>query len=451
MSVCQSLSPPPPPRHRASSVTIRSTFSLNSLGRRRSNSCLQSPPQDTPATPTNSAPTASDPISPISTAVPPPSMLFLVASRFLQWLHLQPKQHLVWSTPSSPRSSGEDYVLPLSASAAKISFGDEVHQQPPQTQGWRRGFLVVRSFPSLPVTCADITRLQQHASITLVVLMFPVSTALVVFCLSTLPISLAWPRTLADVAQLGRELHGYTQSGPGPVAHVMGVMAITAVWKHAWSIPGSVIWNVLGGALFSPAYATILLTTLTMLGSACATLLAMPLAPFLTHFFPRALDMTRNALEGASDADEAPGQGRINIGCGVCGVSMTDCMLGAFIGCLPWTAVTCQIGDILQTVASTPSPSPQSISDLLTAPDIILKLVFLSFLSLAPILARGHLRLLISSPKQISPDEKTKWAWVQQWRTKLRSRSLTRAQQREQSLKELAILVEEKRALELPS
>ncbi|KNZ81484.1 hypothetical protein J132_00450 [Termitomyces sp. J132] len=333
-------------------------------------------------------------------------MLIIVASRFLQWLHFQPKQHLSWSTPSSsPRSSSEDYVLPLSASAARTSFGDEVHQEPPQTQGWRHGFLA------------------QHTSIILVVMMFPVSTALVVLCLSTLPISLAWPRTLADVAQLGRELHGYTQSGPGPVAHVMGVMAISAVWKHAWSIPGSVIWNVLGGALFSPAYATILLTTLTMLGSACATLLAMPLAPFLTHFFPRALDMTRNALEGASDADEASAQGRSS----------------------PW------IGDILQTVASTPSPSPQSISDLLTTPDIILKLIFLSFLSLAPILARDRLRLLISSPRHISAEEKTRWAWVQQWRTKLRSKSLTRMQQREQSLKELAVLVEEKRALELPS
>ncbi|KAH0587641.1 hypothetical protein H2248_006409 [Termitomyces sp. 'cryptogamus'] len=451
MSGCQSLSPPPPPRHRASSITIRSTLSLNSLGRRRSNSCLQSTPQDTSPTATSSAPIAPESIS---TAVPPPSMLIIVASRFLQWLHFQPKQHLSWSTPSSsPRSSSEDYVLPLSASAARTSFGDEVHQEPPQTQGWRHGFLA------------------QHTSIILVVMMFPVSTALVVLCLSTLPISLAWPRTLADVAQLGRELHGYTQSGPGPVAHVMGVMAISAVWKHAWSIPGSVIWNVLGGALFSPAYATILLTTLTMLGSACATLLAMPLAPFLTHFFPRALDMTRNALEGASDADEASAQGRsspwvrlsvlrligvvpwsgINIACGVCGVSMTDCMLGAFIGCLPWTAVTCQIGDILQTVASTPSPSPQSISDLLTTPDIILKLIFLSFLSLAPILARDRLRLLISSPRHISAEEKTRWAWVQQWRTKLRSKSLTRMQQREQSLKELAVLVEEKRALELPS
>jgi hypothetical protein len=81
-----------------------------------------------------------------------------------------------------------------------------------------------------------------HAQILLVTLLFPISTALVLFCLSTLPISLAWPKTIADVAQLGKELNSYTQSGPTPTAHVVGVLAITAIWKHAWSIPGSVIW-----------------------------------------------------------------------------------------------------------------------------------------------------------------------------------------------------------------
>lgn len=101
-----------------------------------------------------------------------------------------------------------------------------------------------------------------------------------------------------------------------------------------------------------------------MVGSTCATLLATPLAPFLTHFFPRALEMTRSALEGDSDLDldnsakprssawvrlsvlrligVVPWSG-INIACGVCGVSLPDCMLGAFIGSLPWTAVTCQV------------------------------------------------------------------------------------------------------------
>lgn len=126
--------------------------------------------------------------------------------------------------------------------------------------------------------------------------------------------------------------------------------------------------NVLGGALFSPFYATILLTTLTTIGSLCATLLSTPLGPFLANLFPRALDMTRNALGGDTDKDhpDTPGSGPkpksspwvrlsvlrligvvpwsgINIACGVCGVSLVDCMLGTFIGCLPWTAVTCQV------------------------------------------------------------------------------------------------------------
>lgn len=60
--------------------------------------------------------------------------------------------------------------------------------------------------------------------------------------MSTLPITVSWPKNLTDLAQLGRELHGYSQSGALPMAHVIAVMSVTAVWKHAWSIPGSVIW-----------------------------------------------------------------------------------------------------------------------------------------------------------------------------------------------------------------
>lgn len=103
-----------------------------------------------------------------------------------------------------------------------------------------------------------------------------------------------------------------------------------------------------------------------MLGSACATLLSKPLGPFLAHLSPAAIDMTRVALSGSNhDIPESetelhpkssawirlsvlrligvvPWSG-INIACGVCNVRLADCMLGAFIGCLPWTAVTCQV------------------------------------------------------------------------------------------------------------
>jgi hypothetical protein len=73
-------------------------------------------------------------------------------------------------------------------------------------------------------------------------LLFPLTTAVVLLSLYSLPISVAFPRTLPELAALGRELHAYSQSGPLHLAHVIGVLSVTAVWKHAWSIPGSVIW-----------------------------------------------------------------------------------------------------------------------------------------------------------------------------------------------------------------
>ena len=136
---------------------------------------------------------------------------------------------------------------------------------------------------------------------------------------------------------------------------------------------------------------------------------------------------------------------------------MKDCFLGSFIGSLPWTAVTCQIGDILQTVASTPSPNPSTVQDLLTSPEIILKLVFLSFLSLAPILGRDYLRRWMSHSTSSgvkaemvalkTDDERvSRWAWVRDWRERIRVPSRSRARAREAFKKELEALTNEKNA-----
>lgn len=113
----------------------------------------------------------------------------------------------------------------------------------------------------------------------------------------------------------------------------------------------------------SSVSSTLLMTTLTALGSVFSSLLATPLSPVISQFFPKALSLTRNALEGgdttstAHSHDRSPAWVRlsvlrligvvpwsgINIACGVTGVALFDCVLGAFIGTLPWTAVTCQV------------------------------------------------------------------------------------------------------------
>jgi hypothetical protein len=69
---------------------------------------------------------------------------------------------------------------------------------------------------------------QINASILFVILLFPISTAFTVWTLSTLPISIPWPRNISDLAQLGRELQGYSRSGTGPLIHVALVMSLSA-------------------------------------------------------------------------------------------------------------------------------------------------------------------------------------------------------------------------------
>lgn len=293
-----------------------------------------------------------------------------------------------------------------------------------------------------------------HFPLVIVIILFPLSTFLVVLSLASLPVTVSWPRTLEDLASMGKDLHSYSQSGGWPLTHVVGVLSVSAVWKHAWSVPGSVAWNVLSGALFHPAWATLLLALLTTMGSILSSLLARPMAPLLSQWFPRALAVTKNALHGDSDSnstsrDKTPVWVRLsvlrligvvpwsglNIACGVCGVSIADCFLGTFIGALPWTAVTCQIGDILQSVAANPSSTAHSITSLLRSPDIILKLILLTFLSLAPILGRDYLRGWISprSPAgeqgetdDLEKDER-RFRWVSEWRSKIRLPSKSRS------------------------
>ena len=113
--------PLPNPRGRANSTSLRPNLTIKTCGRRRSNS-LGSPStvQQSLSHPTeaNIALVASSESSLHS------NMFAIIASRCLQLLYGSPKHSLQWSTPSSPRSSTDDYLLPISASSQKTTFGD---------------------------------------------------------------------------------------------------------------------------------------------------------------------------------------------------------------------------------------------------------------------------------------------------------------------------------------
>ena len=128
MAVRQPLALPTQPPHRASSTTLKSGLTLGTLGRRRSTSCLQSDLSSDLSSPSfDSQP--SPPVQDTSSApqpAPASSMFAVIISRCLHWLHLHQTHARAWSTPTSPRSSTDEPVLPLSASATKTTFGSDV-------------------------------------------------------------------------------------------------------------------------------------------------------------------------------------------------------------------------------------------------------------------------------------------------------------------------------------
>lgn len=246
-----SLAPPSFNRHRASSTSLRPPLTLNSLGRRRSNSDLA--PLTSPA----NTPNMSKDVPSLSLDIPSSASTHkLLAkatfielySRFMDLIHAANRESPYSSTPSSPRHSRtslstEDSLLPISSPTVG-TFSEAYSEKPAaKSTSWWQGAPSVRRQPFCRVSSALTVRISQvHTPVFFVVALFPLSTALLLFCMSTLPITTTWPRNLTDLAQLGRELHGYSQSGVAPMAHVISVLSVVVAWNHAWSIPGSVLW-----------------------------------------------------------------------------------------------------------------------------------------------------------------------------------------------------------------
>ncbi|KAJ1308418.1 hypothetical protein OPQ81_004123 [Rhizoctonia solani] len=403
-----SLSPPQPNRARSSSIV--QPLTIDSL--RRTPGSGQCPlPSEAPPTPITPSNYLAE-LPPTNT--PTLGQLVTMSLNMLPSPRPSPKRERAYEKHGlmTPPSSHESTPRP--------SFSS-VFTRPPQRQCLPTPALSPRSL-SYPIS---VPRRTYVTPLVLLTTCFVASLIPIVFALKSLPITSlkSFPRTLDDIQALGKELQAYSSGSSAGMVHVMVIMCCLAVWEHAWSIPGSVVINVLTGALISPLWATLLMTALTSTGSLIATLLAAPLSPLVQRFVPKALDVVSVALQGSGNSNSSakrtptwvrlvvmrligvvPWSG-INIACGVCRVPFLDCAIGAFIGTLPWTAVTCQIGDILQTLAvGSSSGNPQTLSSLLGSPSIVFKLVVLSLLSLGPVLYRNKLSELLGGAT--SPSEK---------------------------------------------
>ncbi|WVR07960.1 hypothetical protein IAU60_005003 [Kwoniella sp. DSM 27419] len=276
---------------------------------------------------------------------------------------------------------------------------------------------------------------------------FFVTAGIVLWLIQGMPITTLKhvPKSTTDLQLLSAEIRAYMASSDAGWWHTVGVLFLVGCWKHAWSVPGAVVLNILVGSLLDPMPALALLTLITASGSLGAYMLSRPLAPLIAVLFPKPLALVRAALapdsvptpvsatssthpdtvtpiQASSDPSAPPIGGPtekstvwrrllvmramgfvpwsgMNVACGVVGVDWRTFWLTTAAGSASWSYVTASVGHILARLA-VPSASAldsgvlasevpgESLTSLLRDPVLIFKLIFLSAISLLPVILK---------------------------------------------------------------
>lgn len=112
------------------------------------------------------------------------------------------------------------------------------------------------------------------------------------------------PHTLEDIQSIADHLATLSNAAWSDTLAVAGVFAVLYLWQQAFSIPGSVLFNLLAGHLYGIATGTILTSLLTAAGATLAYGLSLLVAePFLQLDWVsrRAASMTRQ-INGSSSS-----------------------------------------------------------------------------------------------------------------------------------------------------
>ena len=115
----------------------------------------------------------------------------------------------------------------------------------------------------------------------ILVALFVSSFAVIFAFISTLP-GLFLPHSVADLPQLTATLSAYRASSFLAELHLFGVLTVLFLWKQCFSIPGSVLTNILFGALYGTTMGTWWACLWTATGSTGAYLIALVIAPLVS-------------------------------------------------------------------------------------------------------------------------------------------------------------------------
>lgn len=118
--------------------------------------------------------------------------------------------------------------------------------------------------------------------------LFLSSFAVIAFTISTLP-GLFLPHSVSDLPALTATLTTYRSSSFLAELHLFAVLTLLFLWKQCFSIPGSVLTNILFGALYGTTVGTWWACLWTAAGSTGAYAIALVIAPLVRLDFFRPL------------------------------------------------------------------------------------------------------------------------------------------------------------------
>ncbi|KAI8369181.1 snare associated Golgi protein-domain-containing protein [Choanephora cucurbitarum] len=199
------------------------------------------------------------------------------------------------------------------------------------------------------------------------------------------------PRTLEDVKLTASHLDQLLQNSWTGYGSVTIVFSVLYLWQQAFSIPGSVLLNLLAGYLYGILTGGVLTSFLTAGGSTLAYGLSMLVGEPLIHipWIARKAEPLHHQLERERRSGGlfwwllfarlfpfSP-YWLINLISPLLDIPVMPFFWSTVFGSMPYNVVCAQAGDVLNDLTST--------SDIVTV-SLVIKLLIVSFISLVPVI-----------------------------------------------------------------
>lgn len=308
----------------------------------------------------------------------------------------------------------------LEESPASSPEATHLERFPPQEAGWRttttydpagslRRQTTTQEQPAPPAR-RPLSSFRRELAV--LVSAFAISTFVLGLLLASLP-PVPFPHDLSGLPAVVRALDSYARSSTRASLHIFIVVSCAFVWKQAFSVPGTILLNVLLGAMYGTFLGSMYACIWTAVGSMGAYALARTVArPLVEQYMQRPLELTRRAIIPAPGAANPTADlfthlllARffplvpyfvLNVIAGVLRVPVGLFFATLLLGSWPFNFVTVSVGEVVATIASNLSSGGNATDssatlDSIWSPDVLRRLIFVTILSVVPVLFRRHI------------------------------------------------------------